>query len=281
MLTRRPVWLAAISVLCVSVLALSGLRAATDTLPSQLTDQEFWKLSTDFSEPDGFFRSDNLLSNEVWLQRVIPELLNTVKTPSVYMGVGPEQNFTYIAALKPKMVFLVDVRRGNLDLQLMYKALFELSADRAEFVSKMFSRKRPEGLDRNSTAADIFAAYQERREQRGAVQGEPEGHRRPAADQTSFRAVGRRRAGRRVRVPRVLQLRAGAELLVHGRVRRPLPAELRGSDGGDRRGRAVAELPRQRGQLQRAEVARDEEPAGARSSATSPGPRRSARSATT
>ena len=159
MLTRRPVWLAAISVLCVSLLALSGLGAATDTLPSQLTDQEFWKLSTEFSEPDGFFRSDNLLSNEVWLQRVIPDLLNTIKSPSVYMGVGPEQNFTYIAALKPKMVFLVDIRRGNLDLQLMYKALFELSADRAEFVSKMFSRKRPEGLDRNSTAAEIFAAF--------------------------------------------------------------------------------------------------------------------------
>ena len=89
MLTRRPVWLAAISVLCVSLLALSGLRAATDTLPSQLTDQEFWKISSEFSEPDGFFRSDNLLSNEVWLQRVIPDLLNTVKAPSVYMGVGP------------------------------------------------------------------------------------------------------------------------------------------------------------------------------------------------
>ena len=119
MLSRRSVRLAAGSILCVSLLALAGLRAASETLPSQLTDQEFWKLSSEFSEPDGFFRSDNLLSNEVWLQRVIPDLLNTIKTPSVYMGVGPEQNFTYIAALKPKMVFLVDVRRGNLDLQLM------------------------------------------------------------------------------------------------------------------------------------------------------------------
>jgi hypothetical protein len=159
MLTRRSVRLAAGSILCVSLLALAGLRAASETLPSQLTDQEFWKLSSEFSEPDGFFRSDNLLSNEVWLQRVIPDLLNTIKTPSVYMGVGPEQNFTYIAALKPKMVFLVDVRRGNLDLQLMYKALFELSADRAEFVSRLFSKKRPEGLERNASAAEIFAAF--------------------------------------------------------------------------------------------------------------------------
>ena len=77
------------------------------------------------------------------------------------MGVGPEQNFTYIVATKPAMAFIVDIRRGNLDLQLMYKALFELSADRAEFVSRLFSKKRPEGLTAKSTRADIFAAYRD------------------------------------------------------------------------------------------------------------------------
>ena len=55
MLNRRSLRLAAASILCVSMLALVGLRAAAETLPSQLTDQEFWKLSSDFSEPDGFF----------------------------------------------------------------------------------------------------------------------------------------------------------------------------------------------------------------------------------
>ena len=75
------------------------------------------------------------------------------------MGVGPEQNFTYIAALKPQMVFIVDIRRGNLELQLMYKALFELSKDRAEFVSKLFAKKQPEGLGPKSTAIEIFSAF--------------------------------------------------------------------------------------------------------------------------
>jgi hypothetical protein len=75
------------------------------------------------------------------------------------MGVGPEQNFTYIAALKPSMAFIVDVRHGNLDVHLMYKALFERSANRAEFVSKLFSRKQPAGLSNESTAQDIFNAY--------------------------------------------------------------------------------------------------------------------------
>lgn len=156
---RRALRLAAGLVLALSLLGLSGLRGAADSLPLQLTDQEFWKLSSDFSEADGFFRSDNLLSNEIWMQRVIPELLSNIKTPSVYMGVGPEQNFTYITSLKPKMVFIVDVRRGNLDLQLMYKAVFELSADRADFVGRLFSKKRPDGLTRSSSAMDIFTAY--------------------------------------------------------------------------------------------------------------------------
>ena len=75
------------------------------------------------------------------------------------MGVGPEQNFNYIAVLKPKMAFIVDIRRGNLDLQLMYKALFELSADRAEFVSRLFSKRRPATLNALSTPEQIFQAF--------------------------------------------------------------------------------------------------------------------------
>ena len=129
------------------------------TLPERLSDEEFWALSTELSEPNGYFRSDNLLSNEVWLQYVIPELLTIAKPGRVYMGVGPEQNFTYIAALKPAMVFITDVRRGNLDLHLMYKALFELSKDRADFVGKLFSRPRPAGLTASSSVREIFRAY--------------------------------------------------------------------------------------------------------------------------
>src|SRR3954451_13370148 len=96
------------------------LLAAADTLPTKLSDQEFWKLSNELSEDNGYFRSDNLLSNETWYQIVIPDLLARTKPGGVYVGVGPEQNFTYIAAMKPKMVFVTDIRRGNLHTQLMY-----------------------------------------------------------------------------------------------------------------------------------------------------------------
>jgi hypothetical protein len=95
----------------------------------------------------------------VWLQYVIPDLLTYNRPGRVYLGVGPEQNFTYIAAMKPAMVFIVDIRRGNLDLHLMYKALFDLSSDRADFLSKLFSRPRPEGLTKDSSVQDIFRAF--------------------------------------------------------------------------------------------------------------------------
>jgi hypothetical protein len=136
-----------------------GVRVVAASLPTRLSDQEFWQLVTESSEPEGFFRSDNLLSNELGFQNVVTDLIRGTKRGRVYMGVGPEQNFTYITATRPAMVFIVDVRRGNLELQLMYKALFELSADRAEFVSRLFSRPRPTGLTAKSTAADIFGAF--------------------------------------------------------------------------------------------------------------------------
>src|SRR5881409_424034 len=141
------------------LLVQGALIFAAEKLPTQLTDEEFWMLSSESSEPDGTFRSDNLLSNESYFQFVIPKLNEMTKPGRVYMGVGPEQNFTYIAALKPAMAFIIDIRHGNLDVQLLYKALFELSKDRAEFVSRLFSRRRPDGLTAKSTVGEIFDAY--------------------------------------------------------------------------------------------------------------------------
>ena len=57
------------------------------------------------------------------------------------------------------MAVIFDIRRGNLQLQLMYKALFELAADRAEFVSMLFAKPRPSGLGPKSTVVDIFSAF--------------------------------------------------------------------------------------------------------------------------
>ena len=75
----------------------------------------------------------------------MPRLQEAGQPGGVYVGVGPEQNFSYIAALRPKMAFIVDIRRQNMIEHLMYKALFELSEDRVDFLSRLFSRPRPGG----------------------------------------------------------------------------------------------------------------------------------------
>jgi hypothetical protein len=135
-----------------------GLLGADDSLPERLTDQEFWSLVSEVSEPGGYFRSDNLLSNEIGFPALVPDLVSRATPGRVYLGVGPEQNFTYIAALEPRMAVIVDIRRGNLALHLMYKALFELSANRAEFVSRLFSRKLPDRLGPMAGLQEIFDA---------------------------------------------------------------------------------------------------------------------------
>ncbi len=158
---RRPLrWTAVVAVVALAgVLGAGETRSATATLPDRLSDAAFWDLSASLSEPSGYFRSDNLVSNEHTFQYVIPDLVNRVAPGGVYLGVAPDQNFTYIVATRPRMAFILDVRRGNLLLHLLYKAIIETSRDRAEFVSRLFSRARPKGLDESATAEALFAAF--------------------------------------------------------------------------------------------------------------------------
>jgi hypothetical protein len=158
---RRRLVLVAVTTLLAfagSLSFTSSPRIPADTLPEQLSDEAFWGLFSEFSETNGYFRSDNFVSNETTFQYVIKDLKKT-KPGGVYLGVGPDQNFTYIVALQPKMAIIFDIRRQNAMQHLMYKALIETSADRAEFLSKLFSRKRPAGLSAKSTAEELFAAY--------------------------------------------------------------------------------------------------------------------------
>jgi len=161
----RPSRRFAVSVLLPTLLLIGSLTGragqAPPGLPERLTDQEFWSLTESLSEPNGSFQSDNLLSNEIVFARMVPDLIASTKPGGVYLGVGPEQNFTYIAAIRPKIAFITDIRRGNLHMHLMYKALFELSKDRAEFVSRLFTKPRPAELGAGSTVTDIMNAYWE------------------------------------------------------------------------------------------------------------------------
>ncbi len=161
-MVRRGSWVAVPSLLVILLTArlLPDTLAQTAPLPAELTDREYWALIEEISESNGDFQSDNFLSNERGYQAVIPELIAKTRPGRVYLGVGPEQNFPYILALKPALAFIIDIRRGNLHEHLLYKALFEMSADRAEFLSRLFSRARPAGLTTDDTVQTLMAAYE-------------------------------------------------------------------------------------------------------------------------
>jgi hypothetical protein len=148
------------AVLCAALAALPATSVAQRgrTIPDSLTDREFWGLFATMSEEGGSFPSENFVSNEKTYQYVIPTLQRTLTPHGVYLGVGPEQNFTYIVNLEPSLAVIFDIRRQNAMLHLMYKALFELSPTRAEFVSRLFSRPLPLFIAAPAPPAEIFGA---------------------------------------------------------------------------------------------------------------------------
>src|SRR6185295_10845006 len=137
MIFRRPLFAAAIAVAVTSLLPILGGAMAVQitVLPSEISDKDFWRMIVDLSEPGGTYPYENFVSNELQYQDVVPALKATTKPGGVYIGVGPEQNFTYAAVLQSKLAFVIDIRRQNMVELLMYKALFEMSPNRADFVS--------------------------------------------------------------------------------------------------------------------------------------------------
>jgi hypothetical protein len=148
-----------LSLIAVALFGLALVAAPPDTLPARLSDAEYWEMITSFSEPGGSFQLEIITSNETSYQSIMPDLMLVAKPGGTYFGVGPEQNFTYIAALQPKIAFIFDIRRDMMLEHLMYKTVFEMSADRVEFVSNLFSRRTPAQLTDTSTVQAIFQGF--------------------------------------------------------------------------------------------------------------------------
>jgi hypothetical protein len=125
--------------LLLSALALQILPAAPES-PKALAPAEFARLIRDFSEEGGYFRSDNFTSNETSYLHVLGKLKELDIAGGAYIGVGPEQNFTYIAHIRPEIAFIVDIRRQAVLQHLLYKAVFQSSSNRLEFLSMLLSR---------------------------------------------------------------------------------------------------------------------------------------------
>jgi hypothetical protein len=127
----RKLWLVLILILMPVAAALPQ-----DSLPAA----EFSRLVHDLSEEGGFFFSDNFTSNEDSYLTVVDRMQQLGAKGGAYIGVGPEQNFTYIAKVRPRIAFIVDIRRQAMIQHLMYKAIFHLAPTRVEFLSLLLSR---------------------------------------------------------------------------------------------------------------------------------------------
>ena len=127
--------------------------AAATPLPEKLSATEFSRLIREFSEEGGEFHSDNLVSNETSYLHIVDKLKELGASGGAYIGVGPEQNFTYIAKTRPRIAFIIDLRRLAVVQHLLYKAIFQLSPTRAEFLSHLLSAPLVKGKAPAATAS--------------------------------------------------------------------------------------------------------------------------------
>ena len=123
-----------------TAVAAPTVTASAEAAPPAAPDTSFADLVNKLSEPDQHFFSDNYISNETSYLHVADSLSKNASKGGVYIGVGPEQNFTYIALTRPKMAFIVDIRRENMVLHLLYKALFQRASSRSHFLALLVGR---------------------------------------------------------------------------------------------------------------------------------------------
>ena len=129
-------------------LAVSGCKAqpaiqSPPRLQGAISDADFAALVARISEPGGFFDTDNLISNEGGYLKVVDALARLELKGGAFVGVGPDQSFSYIAEVRPDIVFMTDVRRDNMLHHLLLKALMERAPTRVEFLAGLHGRVPP------------------------------------------------------------------------------------------------------------------------------------------
>jgi hypothetical protein len=128
------------------VAALVLVRADTGARPLQAASPFAAQIAA-LSEPAGYFDTDNLISNERSYLQVLQDLRKRQVRGGAYIGVGPDQNFSYIAEIRPSIAYLVDVRRDNLLMHLLFKALFAQSRTRVEYLAQLTGRAAPADIE--------------------------------------------------------------------------------------------------------------------------------------
>jgi hypothetical protein len=100
------------------------------------------------SEQGGYFDSDNLISNETSYLHALDDLRSRGVRGGAYIGVGPDQSFSYIAEIKPELAFIIDIRRDNMLQHLMFRSLFLRSQNRMEFLARLIGADIPGDMSR-------------------------------------------------------------------------------------------------------------------------------------
>ncbi len=143
--------------LALALAALLVLHAAARQAPAQAA---FAAAVGSLSEPGGYFDTDNLISNESSYLQVLPELKQRNVRGGAYIGVGPDQNFSYIADVRPSVAYIVDIRRDNVLLHLLFKAIFHESRTRVEYLAMLCGRTPPaDAAAWGSATPDKITAY--------------------------------------------------------------------------------------------------------------------------
>jgi hypothetical protein len=140
---RRHVLLVALTLAVIAGSSASAQTSRQQGRPESLSSADFARLIRDLSEEGGYFRSDNFTSNETSYLHIVDKLKQLGAVGGAYVGVGPEQNFTYIAKVRPRIAFIVDIRRQAMIQHLMFKAIFHLAPDRARYLSLLTSIPLP------------------------------------------------------------------------------------------------------------------------------------------
>jgi hypothetical protein len=166
--SRRSSWhsFAVASMLALTLIgnatfARQSVPAVREQPREGLSAAEFSRLVRDLSEDGGYFRSDNFTSNETSYLHVVGKLRELGATGGAYIGVGPEQNFTYIAKVRPRIAFIIDIRRQAILQHLMFKAIFQLAANRAQYLSLLLSKPLPKdkGPSADASVNDILTFF--------------------------------------------------------------------------------------------------------------------------
>ncbi|MFZ4628782.1 MAG: hypothetical protein ACOYNR_10690, partial [Blastocatellia bacterium] len=125
---------------------LTDAQTGRESSPAALSPREFGQLSRSLSEPGGYFDTDNLISNEASYLHVLGPLRERKLTGGAFLGVGPDQGFSYIAQIRPKIALMIDVRRDNLLQHLLFKGLFAAAPNRLAYLCLLFGKPIPDGL---------------------------------------------------------------------------------------------------------------------------------------